>query len=518
MWLPPARGDMTSPLSNLPTDAMLPPPVEREVARSVARWIIAAYACIAIALGSVLGISVWGVFHDLNEIRMTRLHAELNRLRSHAARTVSMIQDSLNQQGQGATLDTLHQSDWVRVHWVRTVSSDPARLYAAVVDPSGRIVMHSDPAAEGKHLGPSWSHHVADDVGQDVLETDDKSLAEGQRAYDISVPIFFHDQHIASYHVGFNRGWFEETAAEAQYRAKLRWGVILGFMLAVVAASFVSLYHITRRATLLGESVRLAHARRFAELGQLIGGIAHEIRNPLNAMILNLHTLERFGRRSATRNGSFDQSNDSDSLAIIRETAREVERVEELMKILLGYARPEWPNNAYISVADELESILRFLRPGMDSGEIRIHAHVPDEKALVYIDRNRLRQILLNLLNNAREAVGERGCIDVTIERSDGAVVIEVADDGPGVPIGDRNRIFEPFFSTKELGTGLGLPLVRRFVEEAGGTIEYVENDTEGACFRLTFQEAIPPEENGQVTDSMPVHEPLQPATQRVVK
>jgi two-component system, NtrC family, sensor histidine kinase HydH len=143
---------------------------------------------------------------------------------------------------------------------------------------------------------------------------------------------------------------------------------------------------------------------------------------------------------------------------------------------------------------------------------------VPDDKSLVYIDRNRLRQILLNLLNNAREAVGEDGRIDVTIQSDHESVIIEVADNGPGVAASDRNRIFEPFFSTKELGTGLGLPLVRRFIEEAGGTIEYVERDSGGACFRLTLQEAPPPPGSGEAGRSLPAHERLQVSGQKAVK
>jgi signal transduction histidine kinase len=162
-------------------------------------------------------------------------------------------------------------------------------------------------------------------------------------------------------------------------------------------------------------------------------------------------------------------------------------------------------------VADEVTSILRFLRREMEGSDIQVVARLPDEKLYVYIDRNRLRQITLNLLNNAREAIGTGGRIEVSIERKDKSIVIEVKDTGPGVPKGERQRIFEPFYSTKQLGTGLGLPLVRRFVEEGGGNIEYVDRPQSGACFRLTLREAVPPRENKN-QDSSSSPQPM-PAT-----
>jgi two-component system sensor histidine kinase HydH len=145
----------------------------------------------------------------------------------------------------------------------------------------------------------------------------------------------------------------------------------------------------------------------------------------------------------------------------------------------------------------------------MEGSDIQVVARLPDEKLHVYIDRNRLRQITLNLLNNAREAIGTGGRIEISIERQDKSIVVEVNDTGPGVPKGERQRIFDPFYSTKQLGTGLGLPLVRRFVEEAGGSIEYVERPQGGACFRLTLREAIPPRENkNQDSSSSPQPSP----------
>jgi signal transduction histidine kinase len=230
---------------------------------------------------------------------------------------------------------------------------------------------------------------------------------------------------------------------------------------------------------MLHESIKLTRARRFAELGQLMAGIVHEIRNPLNAMRLNLHVLSR---RQEVETPAPEEHGE-----IIRETNYEIERVEGLLRILLGYARPDNPRNEILDVRSEVQATLTFLRPLLERAEILVKATFPEQPALVVMDRDRFRQILLNLINNAREAMDVGGCIQIQVKSLGEKVEVVVADDGPGVPFSHRERIFEPFFSTKELGTGLGLAIVRRFVEEGGGSIVCEANPAQGALFRLKF-------------------------------
>ena len=109
----------------------------------------------------------------------------------------------------------------------------------------------------------------------------------------------------------------------------------------------------------------------------------------------------------------------------------------------------------------------------MEDHHIAVVAHLPAEPFWVQIDRSRLRQVLLNLLNNSREAVGKGGRIEIDLTRAHGMLDLVVADNGPGVPEAQHQRIFEPFYSTKEVGIGLGLALVKKFVDESGGSIAY---------------------------------------------
>jgi signal transduction histidine kinase len=463
-----------------------------ESAWALSRWTAAAYLCIGLALVCVLGMAIWGVLHDLRLVRSTLLQSEMGRIRSHAVRTVSIIQDKLRQQGPEGDIDSLRDSEFLRSHWNNSVRTDESRLYAAIVDNAGMVVVHSNPGFAGRMLGPVWYDQVVDELGDDVVDTTNKALTDGARALDVRVPIFDGDREVGSYHSGMNYGWLEREAADRQAETKRVWGWILMVMTAVVLAAGVSLYHITRRLTVFGEAMKLARVRRFAEIGQLMTGIVHEIRNPLNAMRLNLHVLERFAEQAAESAGETPMGEPglAETQTLIRETNREIERVEGLMRILLGYARPDQPHNEYIDVRQELKATLDFLQPTLERGEIHVKAQFSDAPATIHMDRDRFRQVVFNLVNNAREAAGPGGEIRLNVARRPGVVEMTVADNGPGVASADRERIFEPFFSTKELGTGLGLPLVRRFVEEVGGSVVCEDNQPCGARFRVHFAEA----------------------------
>lgn len=464
----------------------------------IARWNIAAYFCVSAALLLVLAITGWGAYLDFSEVRNTLLEGELNRLRSHAVRTVSLIQDRLG--APGGTLDSaVSEENWLREYWDKWVSADESRPYAAIVDRSGKIILHFNRKLEGGQLGQGWYDRVVTEIDDgdpnddDIVETRHAPLTGGLRVFDVRVPIIQHGKEIADYHTALSYKWFEQALSDKNASTRTRWIGIFAVLMLVIGVTGASLYQIVRRTMLLREAIEVARVKQFAELGELAAGIAHEIRNPINAIRLNLHALQRLRQFTPGQEGD-------ESVVVIAEANREIERVEGLMRIMLGYARPEKPVEEDIDLRSELEATLSFIKPVMDRDKVCLRRALPAGPLCAHLDRNRFRQIMLNLLNNAKEAAGADGQIEVRLSRRGRDVVeITVADNGPGVLPADRERIFDPFYSTKELGTGLGLALVKRFVEEARGTVVCEGNGESGAQFRVVFPEA------GKETASVPL-------------
>jgi signal transduction histidine kinase len=238
---------------------------------------------------------------------------------------------------------------------------------------------------------------------------------------------------------------------------------------------------VTRHTARLEHELETAEARRVSEMHELVIGIAHEIRNPLNAIRLNLHTVGQvFHDQTAL--------SDEEIGSMLDEMEDEVARLETLMREMLGFARTGGREIAPLDVADEIKRTVMLLRSKLDQHHIELRLDITDEPCRVSIDPTRLRQVLINLINNAVEAIGAGGRIEVAVRSWRAQVEISVIDNGPGIAAEDRQRVFIPFFSTKASGTGLGLALARKFIEEAGGTLRCEESPLgRGSCFRISL-------------------------------
>jgi signal transduction histidine kinase len=164
---------------------------------------------------------------------------------------------------------------------------------------------------------------------------------------------------------------------------------------------------------------------------------------------------------------------------MLHDSTREIERVEILIREMLGFAQVDSERVDDVELAAEIRAILNFLNQAMTDQEIVVRVRMTDEPVLVRMNRSRVRQVLLNLLNNAREAAGRGGQIELALESSHDSVSLFISDSGMGVPEPERHRIFEPFYTTKPAGLGLGLPLVKKFVEDVGGEV-CCEGDNQG--------------------------------------
>jgi two-component system, NtrC family, sensor histidine kinase HydH len=213
---------------------------------------------------------------------------------------------------------------------------------------------------------------------------------------------------------------------------------------------------------------------QMAALGQLAAGLAHELRNPLTAM----KTIVDAARREPTK-----ASIDSRDLAVFDE---EIQRLNRSLQSFLDYARPPATTKRFVDLGAIAEKTRQLLAGRAEQQSIRVSLEQPVHAVAAHADPEQLHQVLLNLLLNAFDAIGDQGQVTVRIaDDGQSFAVITVADTGPGIPQAVRDRLFEPFVSTKESGTGLGLTICRRIVEDHGGEIEAVNGRAGGATFTV---------------------------------
>lgn len=215
-----------------------------------------------------------------------------------------------------------------------------------------------------------------------------------------------------------------------------------------------------------------AHQEKMVALGQLAAGLAHEIGNPLASMSSELQLMELEGR-------SHDHS---ESLEVLRAQVERVTRLLRDLSELHGQSQVVEP----VRMSEVVDQVLRLLKHDTRSRGVSLQRSV-DPEAEVVGSRDALVQILLNLCINALDALAGRGSLEVSVACEPGTVVLRVSDDGPGVPEGLRERVLEPFFTTKPpgLGTGLGLFVTRRLVRDLGGTIQVGPSAAGGTCVEV---------------------------------
>jgi signal transduction histidine kinase len=213
-------------------------------------------------------------------------------------------------------------------------------------------------------------------------------------------------------------------------------------------------------------------AERLAALGQLAAGVAHEVRNPLAAVILLVET----GRRDPTAGGLTDED-----LDLIEQ---ELHRIERSLRGLLDYARPPRPEPTACDLADVVRDAAALTRARADQQLVTVRLDLPPEPVPLHADAEQLRQVVLNLLLNALDVMPNGSEVSVAVAQPDSRCVeLTIADGGPGISAQVLPRLFEPFVSGKDTGLGLGLVVSKRIVEDHGGTIRGENPPGGGATF-----------------------------------
>ena len=256
-------------------------------------------------------------------------------------------------------------------------------------------------------------------------------------------------------------------------------------LLTLVAAMGWVIYRDTiapLRTKLVRSQTLLERQQKLATLGTLAAGIAHEIRNPLTSLKARLYTLEKHLQAvPAARK-------DTDIITA------EISRLERIVQDVLSFARPSDPKLETIVADTLLREVQGLMSPNLESREVRLAVESSPEW-LIRADSGHLKQVLINLVRNAAEAIDGAGTVTLRTRaaraplggRETDAVILEVADNGRGIPPEVEKRLFDPYFSTKETGTGLGLTIAARIVERHGGVLQYQTWPGHGTTFGVVL-------------------------------
>jgi signal transduction histidine kinase len=235
----------------------------------------------------------------------------------------------------------------------------------------------------------------------------------------------------------------------------------------------------------------LVRSEKLASMGRLVAGIAHEINNPVNAVINSLGPLEDAVKRIAAGEGGSPVEIAREAEEILAVVQRGAARTKAIVQALHGYARGDDSVQREVNLARSVDETLGLLQHRLRN--VKVVKDV-DPKARILGFPGQVDQVLMNLFTNAAQAIGEKGgTISVTARNQDAWVLLTVADDGTGIPKDVLPHIFDPFFTTKDVGegSGLGLSIVHGIIERHGGHIDVDSQPGQGTKFSISFP--LPP-------------------------
>ena len=248
-------------------------------------------------------------------------------------------------------------------------------------------------------------------------------------------------------------------------------------ILLLVGASIWSLFNY-----LVKLEQKAMQGARVEAMGALAGGVAHELRNPLSII------------RVLAEEAAAESPPGSRAAENARDIVGEVERLGDMVTHFLSLSRPPEEGGARpVDIGAEIPRVTQLLGRG-EGVRIRFAVDVPDEPLFVRGDERALRQVFLNLLLNAREAVGDDGEVRVTLRARRGEAEVHVIDNGRGIEPRDAARVFEPFFTTKPAGTGLGLAITKGIAENLGGSVSIESKPGRGTDVCVILPRCDPPE------------------------
>jgi signal transduction histidine kinase len=304
-----------------------------------------------------------------------------------------------------------------------------------------------------------------------------KTSHNGKSLLDIAAPLYLDDQVAGVVRLGLDREGMDRIIQENRRN-------IFVFMAVVVLITLLSMWILYRNqnkhlAGIIEIERRLEKAERLSALGHLAAGVAHEIRNPLNAISMASQRLKR-----EYVPADDEKSREFHTLAgVIRD---EIRRLDGIIEEFLTFSKSRRLELHEYPVTDVLQKIVNLMREEAASKGITIETRFSDSPAIIPMDMDKLQQAFLNFIKNAMESISGEGSIVIAVGPSGkDRISVKISDTGCGMTSEEVDRIFNPEYTTKEKGLGLGLPLAHEIVRGHGGEIRVISGPGSGTTFEI---------------------------------
>jgi signal transduction histidine kinase len=218
---------------------------------------------------------------------------------------------------------------------------------------------------------------------------------------------------------------------------------------------------------------QLIRADRLAAMGELTAGVAHEVRNPLGIIRASVQLME---------DADCNRERVTSAARVIKQ---EIDRLDRVIKALLDFGRPSAPTMRPVSVSQVLEDVALFSRTFASRARVEIVEEYASDAQDVMADPEQLKQVFVNLISNAVQAMPGGGTLTIQTGHENGFVFVRFTDTGAGIPPDVLGRVFDPFVSTRDDGTGLGLTIVHRIVDDHDGHMEVTSEPGQGTVFTV---------------------------------